>query len=90
MKDKKKEQKTFLIMFFYRSHNFYAWKIFFKNRFSVFLIQDYRLEKFYWISNMCSTAEATPELQGFFLWRFFATWRQKKGLANPTKGILRF
>jgi hypothetical protein len=27
--------------------------------------------------------------QGFFLWRIFATWRKKKGLANPTKGFLR-
>jgi hypothetical protein len=27
--------------------------------------------------------------KGFFLWRIFATWRQKKGLANPTKGFLR-
>jgi hypothetical protein len=26
-----------------------------------------------------------------FFWRIFVTWRQKnKGLANPTKGFLRF
>jgi hypothetical protein len=27
--------------------------------------------------------------QGFFFGRIFATWRPKKGLANPTKGFLR-
>jgi hypothetical protein len=28
--------------------------------------------------------------KGFFLWRIFVTWRQKKkGLANPTKGFFR-
>jgi hypothetical protein len=26
----------------------------------------------------------------FFFGRIFATWRKKKGLANPTKGFLRF
>jgi hypothetical protein len=27
----------------------------------------------------------------FIFWRIFATWREKKrGLANPTKGFLRF
>jgi hypothetical protein len=25
-----------------------------------------------------------------FFWRISATWRKKKGLANPTKGFLRF
>jgi hypothetical protein len=34
---------------------------------------------------MCSTAEATPELQGFS-----PPGDKKKGLANPTKGFLRF
>jgi len=61
--------------------------IFKKTGFQFFLIQDYRLEKFYWISNMCSTAKATPELQGFFLWRIFATWRQRKRARESNKGI---
>jgi hypothetical protein len=36
---------------------------------------------------MCSTADATPELQGFFLWRIFATWRQRKRAGESNKGI---
>jgi hypothetical protein len=78
MKDKKRTEKNNLISFLQISLFLCMNNFFFKHRFSVFLIQDYRIEKFYWISNMCSTAEATPELQGFFLWRIFATWRQRK------------
>jgi hypothetical protein len=25
----------------------------------------------------------------FIFWQIFATWRQKKGLTNPTKGLLK-